>query len=208
MGQEITGAAGGPREIAGGLAGIYEDFTESVQSLGGKGRKRSGKFASSVMQWVGGSRAVSDREQLCNKFLADVQGQLERLTLALETADEAERTEACCDRTGHSLFGVCGKGTAGSDTGPHGAGLYQVAASARRKGCKKGAGPADRPVARSQRTAAAETDSSLSVLRRLLLCVKKEGRYSFEYRRMKKIIYKVWLAVDSTCGSTLPTLLS
>ena len=95
MGQEITGAAGGPREIAGGLAGIYEDFTESVQSLGGKGRKRSGKFASSVMQWVGGSRAVSDREQLCNKFLADVQGQLERLTLALETADEAERTEAC-----------------------------------------------------------------------------------------------------------------
>ena len=133
----------GSREIAGGLAGIYEDFTESVQSLGGKGRKRSGKFASSVMQWVGGSRAVSDREQLCNKFLADVQGQLERLTLALETADEAERTEACgiaawilteppsckigfhhrsdeksCDRTGHSLFGVCGKGTAGSDTGP------------------------------------------------------------------------------------------
>ena len=207
MGQEITGAAGGPREIAGGLAGIYEDFTESVQSLGGKGRKRSGKFASSVMQWVGGSRAVSDREQLCNKFLRDC-GLDSYRAPSCKIGFHHRSDEKSCDRTGHSLFGVCGKGTAGSDTGPHGAGLYQVAASARRKGCKKGAGPADRPVVRSQRTAAAETDSSLSVLRRLLLCVKKEGRYSFEYRRMKKIIYKVWLAVDSTCGSTLPTLLS
>ena len=95
MGEEITGTAAGPIEIAGHLAEIYEDFTESVQALGGKGRRRSGKFASSVMQWVGGRHASSDREQLCNKFLADVQGQLELLTLAMEMADEEERAEAC-----------------------------------------------------------------------------------------------------------------
>ncbi len=97
MEQEWTGNTNtaGPLEIAGRLAGIYEDFTEAVKALGGKGKKRSGKFASSVMQWVGGRHAVSDREQLCEGFLADVQGQLELLTLALEGAGPEEQADAC-----------------------------------------------------------------------------------------------------------------
>ncbi len=94
MEQEMTGAIG-PSEIAGQLAGIYENFTEAVQSLGGKGKKRSGKLVSSMAKWVGGSHVVTDREQLCQKFLADVQSQLELLNLALEVADEEEAAQAC-----------------------------------------------------------------------------------------------------------------
>ena len=85
----------GPKDIAGQLAGIYEDFTEAVQALGGKGKKRSGKLVSSMAKWVGGSHVVTDREQLCQKFLADVQKQLELLMLSLEIATEEEAAEAC-----------------------------------------------------------------------------------------------------------------
>ena len=69
----------GPKDIAGQLAGIYEDFTEAVQALGGKGKKRSGKLVSSMAKWVGGSHVVTDREQLCQKFLADVDRKSTRL---------------------------------------------------------------------------------------------------------------------------------
>lgn len=86
-----------PGEIAGRLSYIYEEFTEAVRALGSKARggRRSGKMAASMAHWVGGSHVTTDREQLCDKFLADVQSQLELLSLALEGASEAEAAEAC-----------------------------------------------------------------------------------------------------------------
>lgn len=79
-------------EIAGRLSGIYENFTESVQALGSKakGGKRSSKMAGSMARWVGGSHVTTDRDQLCDRFLADVQSQLELLSLALDGADAEE----------------------------------------------------------------------------------------------------------------------
>lgn len=82
------------KEMAEQLAGIYEDFTSSVKALGAKGSKRSGKFGSSMAHWVGGGHVTTDREGLCEKFLADVQGHLELFGIALEGVSEAEAAEA------------------------------------------------------------------------------------------------------------------
>lgn len=68
------------------LSVIYEEFTEAVQALGRKSKGR-GKMSSSLAHWIGGSHVVTDRERLCEKFLTDVQGQLELLQLALEAAE-------------------------------------------------------------------------------------------------------------------------
>lgn len=82
------------KEMAEHLADIYEDFTSAVKALGAKGTKRSGKFGSSMAHWVGGGHVTTDREGLCEKFLADVQGHLELFLLALEGEPEAEAAEA------------------------------------------------------------------------------------------------------------------
>lgn len=82
------------KELAQKLSGIYEEFTDSVKALGAKGTKRSGKFGASMAHWVGGSHVTTDREGLCEKFLADVQGHLELFLLALEDVPEAEAAEA------------------------------------------------------------------------------------------------------------------
>lgn len=86
--------ASGLKEMAEQLAGIYGEFTDAVKALGAKGTKRSGKFSSSMAHWVGGSHVSNDREGLCEKFLADVQGHLELFGIALEGVSEAEAAEA------------------------------------------------------------------------------------------------------------------
>ena len=67
------------------LEDIYREFTDSVKALGSKSkdgkRSRSTKMGSSIAHWVGGSHVTTDRETLCEKFLADVKGQLEMLLL-------------------------------------------------------------------------------------------------------------------------------
>lgn len=80
--------------MAGQMEDIYAEFTDSVRALGAKGTKRSGKFGASMAHWVGGSHVATDREGLCEKFLADVQGHLDLFLLALEDAPESEAAEA------------------------------------------------------------------------------------------------------------------
>ena len=84
-------------EAAKKLSNIYEEFTEAVQSLGNKakGRARSSKMGGSFAHWIGGSHVVTDRESLCEKFLADVQGHLELLRIAMEGAEPDEISGAC-----------------------------------------------------------------------------------------------------------------
>ena len=80
------------------LEDIYREFTDSVKALGSKSkdgkRSRSTKMGSSIAHWVGGSHVTSDRETLCEKFLADVKGQLEMLLLAAEYASREEAADA------------------------------------------------------------------------------------------------------------------
>ncbi len=84
------------RNLAEGLGAIYEGFTETVKALGAKskGGKRSSKLGGSIAHWVGGGHVTTDREALCEKFLADVQGQLELLLTAAEYAPREEAEEA------------------------------------------------------------------------------------------------------------------
>lgn len=88
--EEQRGASANLKEAAKRLSDIYEEFTEAVQALGGKakGRSRSSKMSGSFAHWIGGSHVVTDRESLCEKFLADVQGHLELMQTALEGAGE------------------------------------------------------------------------------------------------------------------------
>ena len=52
------------------LVVIYDEFTESVKTLGSKAKGRSSsKFGGSFAHWVGGEHVVTDRESLCEKFL-------------------------------------------------------------------------------------------------------------------------------------------
>ncbi|HIV23599.1 MAG TPA: hypothetical protein IAC80_06635 [Candidatus Merdiplasma excrementigallinarum] len=80
------------------LEDIYREFTDSVKALGSKSkdgkRSRSTKMGSSIAHWVGGSHVTTDRETLCEKFLADVKGQLEMLLLAAEYASREEAADA------------------------------------------------------------------------------------------------------------------
>ena len=84
-------------EAANKLSDIYEGFTEAVQALGNKskGRARSSKMGGSFAHWIGGSHVVTDRESLCEKFLADVQGHLEILQIAIESVSLQEASEIC-----------------------------------------------------------------------------------------------------------------
>lgn len=84
-------------ELAGGLRDIYAEFTDSVRALGGKakGKKYSGKMGESFAHWIGGAHVTTDREQLCQKFLRDVQERLELLSYALEGLDEESVARAC-----------------------------------------------------------------------------------------------------------------
>ena len=83
-------------EMAETLGKIYGEFVESVKALGAKKKdgKRSTKMGSSMAHWVGGSHVTTDREGLCEKFLADVQGHLELFLTALAYAGQEEAAEA------------------------------------------------------------------------------------------------------------------
>lgn len=76
---------------------IYDEFTAAVASLGSKvkGKRGSGKMSSSFAHWIGGSHVVTDREHLCEKFLADVQRQLELLQLSLGHLRTEEASRVC-----------------------------------------------------------------------------------------------------------------
>ena len=84
-------------QIAKGLEGIYEEFTEAVRSMGKKinGKKTKSPLAQSALHWIAGDRIKTERDILSEKFLQDVQKQLEILDLALEGLPEEEVQEAC-----------------------------------------------------------------------------------------------------------------
>ena len=84
-GEEENGAASA-FQIARDLQGIYDGFTESIQSMGSKakGKKGKSKLAESALHWIAGSRVKTERDVLCDKFLQDVQQQLQTLDYALE----------------------------------------------------------------------------------------------------------------------------
>ena len=89
MSEEITAVS-----IAHGLEGIYLNFTDEIKNLGGKyGGK--GKFGNSVLHWITGSHVKTQRDILCEKFLSDVQGQLQLLDASFEGCDEQEVHDAC-----------------------------------------------------------------------------------------------------------------
>lgn len=78
------------------LVVIYDEFTESVKTLGSKAKGRSSsKFGGSFAHWVGGEHVVTDRESLCEKFLQDVQGHLELMQIAMEGLEFSVVTQAC-----------------------------------------------------------------------------------------------------------------
>ena len=77
------------------LGKIYDDFTESIRSMGAKnGRKGKSRLASSALHWIAGSHVKTERDVLCEKFLTDVQKQMELVECALEGADKATVQEA------------------------------------------------------------------------------------------------------------------
>lgn len=84
-------------QIAQGLQDIYEGFTEAVRSMGSKkdGKKSKSPLAQSALHWIAGDRVKTERDILCDRFLQDVQKQLQLLDLALEGLPEAEVQEAC-----------------------------------------------------------------------------------------------------------------
>ena len=85
-------------QIAQELEVIYEGFTEAVRSMGKKmnGKKSKSPLAQSALHWIAGDRIKTERDILSDKFLKDVQKQLELLDLALEGLPEEEVQEACC----------------------------------------------------------------------------------------------------------------
>lgn len=84
-------------QIAAGLKDIYEGFTEAIRSMGSKkdGKKTRSPLAQSALHWITGDRVKTERDVLCDKFLQDVQKQLQTLDLALEGLPEEEVQEAC-----------------------------------------------------------------------------------------------------------------
>lgn len=79
--------------LAEGIEKIYQDFTDSVVALGGK--KKGNKMAGSLVHWLAGSHVRTERDILCDKFLADVQSYLETFDYALEGLDEESARQAC-----------------------------------------------------------------------------------------------------------------
>ena len=84
-------------QIAQDLEGIYGDFTDAVKSMGRKinGKKTRSPLAQSALHWIAGDRIKTERDILSDKFLQDVQKQLQMLDLALEGLPEEEVQEAC-----------------------------------------------------------------------------------------------------------------
>ncbi len=84
-------------EEAGKLFEIYEKFTEKIQSLGSKTKKkkRSNKFGDSFAHWIGGTHVKTEREVLCEQFLEDVQAQLAVVQNIIDECEEAEATKIC-----------------------------------------------------------------------------------------------------------------
>ncbi|MCD8151917.1 MAG: hypothetical protein LUD71_02350 [Clostridiales bacterium] len=80
------------------IAEIYDEFTQSVRSIGKKAdgsKHASGKMARSVVNWIGGSHVKTERDILCDKFLEDVQKQLEFLVTCLEGVPAEEAAGVC-----------------------------------------------------------------------------------------------------------------
>lgn len=84
------------KDMAEYLGKLYEEFVDSVRALGAKKKdgKRSTKMGASMAHWVGGSHVTTDRDGLCEKFLADVQGHLEMFQMVLQYASKEEAAEA------------------------------------------------------------------------------------------------------------------
>ena len=84
-----------PLSIARDFETIYEEFTKAIREMGSKnGRKGKSRLAGSVVHWLAGSHVKTERDILCEKFLADVKKQQEMLDYALEGASEEETQEA------------------------------------------------------------------------------------------------------------------
>lgn len=84
-------------QIAQGLSDIYDGFTESIRSMGSKanGKKGRSRFGLSALQWITGGHIKTERDVLCERFVQDVQKQLQTLDYALEGLPEEEAEEAC-----------------------------------------------------------------------------------------------------------------
>lgn len=84
-------------QIAMGLQDIYDSFTDSIHSMGKNtgGKISKSPFAQSALHWIAGSRIRTERDVLSDKFVEDVQKQIELLELALEGISEEESQEAC-----------------------------------------------------------------------------------------------------------------
>ena len=76
MSEQLENAA--LMEQAQKLKAIYDNFTESVRDLGNKAKGRSSsKFGNSFAHWIAGGHIRTDREQLCEEFLDQVERHLE-----------------------------------------------------------------------------------------------------------------------------------
>ena len=80
-------------ELAEQMRGIYEEFEESLQNMGGK--SKSGQSGGGFLRWITGGHVTTAREQLCEEFQSKVQGQLELFQAALEGTRPQEAAEAC-----------------------------------------------------------------------------------------------------------------
>lgn len=92
MADEITAL-----DLAKGLQDIYDGFVESIHAMGNKmnGKKGRSKLAGSVVHWLAGSHVKTERDLVCEKFIQDVESQLQIFDLALEGIPEEEARTAC-----------------------------------------------------------------------------------------------------------------
>lgn len=96
MNEQMSGAIR-LEELAGSLAEIYRDFDEAVQAMGSKakGGKRHSKLGASLATWIAGSHVTTERDLVCERFLTQLQSQLEFLRTAMEGAEPGEIAAAC-----------------------------------------------------------------------------------------------------------------
>ena len=83
-------------QIAQGLETIYNEFTQSIRAMGGviNGKKTKSPFVQSALHWIAGSHIKTETDVLCDKFLEDVQKQLQTLDYALEGLPQEQAQEA------------------------------------------------------------------------------------------------------------------
>lgn len=96
MGEEISSAVR-PEDLAENLIEVYRKFDEAVQAMGSKskGGRRHSKIGASLANWIAGSHITTEREIICERFLTQVQEQLELLCAAVEGAGADETGAAC-----------------------------------------------------------------------------------------------------------------